>query len=598
MRGRTIIGSLAVLGGAACGAGISADPLERSRETGGPSAAESAGAAGSASEASGTRSAGGARATGAGGVVPVGGGAGSAATESSEEDLSTAVTDAGLQPPDGLCAAFPEPDAACPVLDCPEPTPCRSYRPPPAGACEAPARCAPCEPVNRRRGIFCGVGDQCDGAGSCVHTGEGLVSAGEEHTCALTPAGNVRCWGDNQYGQLGGAFDRPMVGDDEAPASVPDLEIDFAERAVSVSAGGRHACALLENGAVRCWGGTFEELLELSQILGTNRLALTESGFVDPLGTGPVQLAAPALRVSLARNGAHGCAVLEGGLLSCWGFNNQGQLGYGHNDPVGPLGEGALPLVALPAPGVAIDVSLGGQHTCALLADGGVTCWGDGGLGRLGYGNLLTRLAPDGRVDVGGPVARLSLGRQHSCALLENGNARCWGRNDYGQLGRGHELRDGENQTPASAAQTLLATGLLYLGGDVQLGGNVRVLQLAAFEDSTCARTALASVHCWGRNHEGQLGYGHARDRGNEAVSAVDLLQEMSEAVPLGARALALAEGGRCVVLEDGSLRCFGSNDTGQLGLGDPELGPEPSLGATPDQLGPVPYQPSLGESD
>jgi alpha-tubulin suppressor-like RCC1 family protein len=491
---------------------------------------------------------------------------------------------------DGSCTAFPETDETCAPVTCESDSVCRSYRHPIENACSANGACAVCEPVNTRSGIFCGIGAQCDGIGQCQNTGQGLVSAGLSHTCAVTLTGNVRCWGDNELGQLGGAFGQTVVGDDEAPANVPDLEIDFDASVLQISVGGRHACALFEGGGVRCWGATFEPLLELPELLGTTHVALTPDGFVDPLATGNVQLLAPAVQVSVSHNGAHSCALLDTGQLSCWGFNTQAELGYGHEARVEPEVDTPLPTVNLPAPGIAIDVSLGGQHTCAVLEGGGLSCWGAGSRGALGYGDVFQRRAPEALVDVGGPVARASLGRQHTCALLETGALRCWGFNDFAQLGYGHRFSNAEDQTPSDAAEELLSTGLLRLAGDVRLGPGVRIVQVTAFDDSTCALTDRDVVHCWGRNHFGQLGYGHSEPRAEEATNAIALQQELSQAAQVGGLVRALADGGRCALLEDNSLRCWGDHRKGQLGLGNPALGESPSITTTPEDLGPVRY--------
>src|SRR5262249_40432091 len=122
----------------------------------------------------------------------------------------------------------------------------------------------------------------------------------------------------------------------------------------------------------------------------------------------------------------------------CWGRGDFGQLGYGNANNVGddelPSDVGPVPL-----PNAVLDLELGGFHTCAILADGGLRCWGLDDRGQLGYGvqtnygddEPLAGLPP---VSVP-PVISVDLGERHTCARVGSGDIRCWGANDYGQLG-------------------------------------------------------------------------------------------------------------------------------------------------------------------
>jgi alpha-tubulin suppressor-like RCC1 family protein len=216
--------------------------------------------------------------------------------------------------------------------------------------------------------------------------------------------------------------------------------------------------------------------------------------------------------------------------------------------------------------GLVKDIVAGGDHTCALLTTGNVRCWGRNSHGQLGHGNT----APIGdnevpssvaEVNVGGLVKQLSAGSLSTCALLETGNARCWGYNGYGQLGYGNTVTIGDNETPASA-------------GDVNLGDTV--LQIVASknneygQDHTCALLSNGGVKCWGLNNYGQLGYGNTAN-----------LHQPSSTVNLGgASAYAISAGGEhtCALLSTGTARCWGLSNLGQLGyantttIGDNEL--------------------------
>src|SRR5690606_29410710 len=110
-----------------------------------------------------------------------------------------------------------------------------------------------------------------------------------------------------------------------------------------------------------------------------------------------------------------------------------------------------------------------------------------------------------GDVDVGGPVVDIAAGTNHTCALLDGGALRCWGRNDVGQLGYGHTRNIGDDEAPASA-------------GDVDVGG--AVVKLALGGDHGCALLDTGAVRCWGRGYEGQLGHGVPHDRGDDETAA------------------------------------------------------------------------------
>jgi alpha-tubulin suppressor-like RCC1 family protein len=146
-----------------------------------------------------------------------------------------------------------------------------------------------------------------------------------------------------------------------------------------------------------------------------------------------------------------------------------GLLGYGNTNNIGddetPASAGDVPVLSADelSAGVSVaQITAGTFHTCALLSTGNVRCWGGGGLsGQLGYGNLNTigdDETPDsaGDVDVGGPVVQITAGVEHTCALLETGAVRCWGRSDLGQLGYGNLITIGDDETPATAGDVVV----------------------------------------------------------------------------------------------------------------------------------------------
>jgi alpha-tubulin suppressor-like RCC1 family protein len=159
--------------------------------------------------------------------------------------------------------------------------------------------------------------------------------------------------------------------------------------------------------------------------------------------------------VQLAAGWEHTCALLETGVVRCWGFGVAGQLGYGNTDFIG---DDEAPATAgdVDVGGVVVQLATGGLHTCALLETGAVRCWGYGESGPLGYGNTSwigddEAPATAGDVDVGGVVVQLTAGDVHTCALMGTGAVRCWGEGVSGRLGYGNTSHIGDDEHPASA---------------------------------------------------------------------------------------------------------------------------------------------------
>jgi alpha-tubulin suppressor-like RCC1 family protein len=243
-------------------------------------------------------------------------------------------------------------------------------------------------------------------------------------------------------GQLGLGHTE-QIGDDEPVSAAGHVPLGGA--AVRVVAGAHHACAQLDDGTVRCWGANDEGQLGLGH---TDAIGDDETpASVDPTSVGGVV-------VELTAGEAHTCARLDDGAVRCWGANDAGQLGLGHTDVIGDderpdaaspleLGGGPLELVA------------GARHTCALLGDGRVICWGEGLDGRLGYGDesdvgSTVSIAEAEAVDLEGRIAAsvfIGSSGASTCVQLDDGAVRCWGLNDVGQLGQG-------NTDPASSEPT------------------------------------------------------------------------------------------------------------------------------------------------
>jgi alpha-tubulin suppressor-like RCC1 family protein len=294
-------------------------------------------------------------------------------------------------------------------------------------------------------------------------SGVAQVSAGGAHTCALTMAGGVKCWGYNGYGQLGDgtATNRPT------PVDVTGL----SSNVTAMSAGSNHTCALMTGGGVKCWG--------------LNGFGQLGNGSMMNSPT-PVDVAGLTAGVAAVSAGqlSHSCALTTGGGVKCWGANSNGQLG---DDSTA---QSSTPVdVSGLANGVAA-ISTGAMHTCALTTGGGAKCWGDNAFGQLGDGTTDDRDTP---VDVSGltsGVAAVSNGYYHTCALTPGGGAMCWGDNTQGQLG--NSSVGGQSETPAAVSGLTSGVGSIAAGSVYD----------------TCALSTAGIVSCWGGNAVGQLGIG------------------------------------------------------------------------------------------
>jgi alpha-tubulin suppressor-like RCC1 family protein/Tol biopolymer transport system component len=396
------------------------------------------------------------------------------------------------------------------------------------------------------------------------------ISAGAAHTCALQANGGVFCWGNNESGQLG----RNHRNSGDTPSDV----LDLGGTAVRVEVGDRHSCAVMgfDESVVHCWGANDEG--QLGDGSTTDRLlpvrvqglpgpvralaagaratcAVTQAGAVYCWGAAYPLLAFPdGSRTARAYPGFesgwvgidagtfHFCALRDDGAVKCFGDGSDGQFGNGPID--GSLGtEFAADL----APGVT-QIAAGGHHTCARNAAGGLQCWGLNTKGQLGTGSITRRLVPTQVAGLESNQANVAAGNFHSCALSATGGVKCWGANHQNTVGDG--------------TQNVRLTPV----GVVGLDGGVRAL--ATGGDHSCVITAARRVQCWGANYDGRLG------NGGNVNSAVPVdVQGLGDVDVL---ALALGASHACALLQGGAVKCWGSNELGQLGDGSTTTRPLP----------------------
>ena len=359
----------------------------------------------------------------------------------------------------------------------------------------------------------------CSGEKGKDSSGWRSVGVGNSHSCAISQGGGLWCWGANGSGQLGDG----TVSDRSRPVRVGWRR---GKGVGAVSMGYAHTCALGEDGVLVCWGdNSFGQLGNggHSGRLGPERAVALDKGRTV---------------VAMAAGYAHTCAILDNHALVCWGFNGSGQLGDGSlQDRTTPV------VVDLGERRVAREITAGFSHSCALLDDHSVACWGGNDFGQLGDGSTDNRLTPVG-VDLGwnSMVESVVAGDSHTCAIFNRDRLECWGSNRYGQLGEGSV--GGERTFPALAGRN----------------GKGSIRKVALGRHYTCAVWEGGALSCWGGNGYGQLG--NASTRPSIGGVTVDLGPGRK------VRSLVASEGHLCALTEGNTLVCWGNNSRGQLGDG------------------------------
>ena len=394
------------------------------------------------------------------------------------------------------------------------------------------------------------------------------ITAGGAHACSLHATGTVRCWGDNRFGQL---------GDDTTVDRVTPVVVGGVSNAVAVDAGETHTCAVLADGTARCWGSNTEGQLgdgtsgnrrtRAVVVSGLSRVTSISAGLLhtcaladgtgrcwghNPFGalgngtqggdaSSPLPVIVNGVTNATGISAGHftSCASLADGTARCWGNNSAGQLGNGVSGGAEPIA------VAVTGLTLGVAITTNGSHSCALLAEGSVACWGSNSFGQVGTGSPASTSPFAAIVSGGGggfSARDVAAGRNHTCAVRANGTVACWGDNDFGQIGDG----------------TFGVDRLV----PVTVPGLTHVVALTAGDAHTCALRVTGRVHCWGHNGSGQLGIG-------TTVNSVSPVM-----IPTLTSVKAISAGGgiagshTCALLANSTLRCWGANANGQIGDG------------------------------
>ncbi|MCK5322096.1 MAG: hypothetical protein KAJ47_02430, partial [Candidatus Aenigmarchaeota archaeon] len=343
------------------------------------------------------------------------------------------------------------------------------------------------------------------------------ISAGNHHTCGLLSNGSAMCWGRDSDGQLGDG------NDDQADEYSP-VFVDIGYIFSSISNGEDHTCGILSNGSVMCWGRD-----------SNGQLGDGNDDQVDEYS--PVFVDTEYTFSSISAGQYHTCGILINGSAMCWGWDFFGVLGDGDDDQADEYSP-----VFVDTEYTFSSISIGTVQACGVLTNGSAMCWGYDFYGTLGDGDddQATEYSPV-FVDTSYTFSSISVMLHHSCGVLTNGSAMCWGYDSNGQLGDGNDDQADE-YTPVFV-DTEYTFDSIFAGWY-----------------HTCGVLTNGSAMCWGYDGNGELGDGYPSEN---KYSPVFVDTEYSFSL------ISAGMDHTCSVMTIGSVLCWGSDNDGQLGDGD-----------------------------
>ncbi len=361
------------------------------------------------------------------------------------------------------------------------------------------------------------------------------LALGASHSCVLLSGGTVWCWGGNQYGAFG-------TGSADANPRYTATQVPGITDVVQLVSTWKSLCARKKDGSLWCWG-----LDDAVQFAHSNVNDATCAG-QGPCVATPTQIQGIPAIVDVAAGYAHFCARATNGDILCWGANQRGELGHDNTNDVACTGIGycnRTPTIVPSAPTTGM-LTAGASFTCA---GGGanVMCWGTNAFGEIAYGvrdNVL-HPTPNHVTALPADVVEIASGGSDTCVRTQSGDQWCWGSNYWGQI-FDKPLAQPGYQTPVKAT---LATGAVVRNG----------------QTSSCALLTDKTVECWGRVDDGESGsglnYGTSCNNGYRCNMNPTKLNELANVA-----LLAVGWGQNCAVERDGSVWCWGVNDSGVLG--------------------------------
>jgi len=411
-------------------------------------------------------------------------------------------------------------------------------------------------------------GEATGNAGSVGSAGASGADGDEPKGGAMTTAG-----GESGAGTPSSAGSRALAGAGSGGASGSGSSqggagggLSMSTKVLAIAGGNSHLCAILDGGSVRCWGANGSGQLGNSAPNG-------DQCQVNPCSTRPVNVAGLSSVTAIAAGQAHTCGLLADGTVACWGDNSSGQLGS--------MPEKKSSSVPLPVPGLSgvTGLAAGATHTCALLSGGKVMCWGGNTYGELGSGTKMSSPSPapviaSGNTELSG-VTKITAGTEFSCALLTSGSVECWGGYpNYGELGG--------SSPSAGAANPVLVPDV---GGALDLVSSSTYDTWSIFADGT--------TKCWGFTQYAGCGASPKAYPGLSMVKAIAPSYESGCALQTGGAvqcwgadpakpsatpttvtglsdvtAIAASASVNCALSASGTVKCWGFGLYGDIGNG------------------------------
>jgi alpha-tubulin suppressor-like RCC1 family protein len=400
------------------------------------------------------------------------------------------------------------------------------------------------------------------------------MALGTSFTCALFNEGSVKCWGTNGSGQLGlGDIDsRGDAANEMGPGILP--YVDFGGVADQIAAGASHVCVRLTNGSVKCWGANANGQLGLNDT--TNR-GTSPSQMGTNLPT--VNLGAGRTAKSIHAGYAQTCAILDDDTLKCWGLGTYGALGQGNTSNVGHAANSMenLQPVNVGTGRTVKSVAIASGSMCAILDDDTLKCWGRNDFGQLGIGNTST--IGDVASEMGDALAVTNLGpslypvairggQLFFCALLNTAQAKCWGYGISGSLGNGSTVSIGD-------ALSETGSGMPFVRPSEVGTPLSNITAISVGRRFGCAFLSNNTVRCWGHNTSGQVGIGSTTTSFSTAQAAINFGTGVTPAT------VALGYTHGCVLASIDRMKCWGSGAGGGLATGATANQTRPPIAAT-----------------
>ena len=381
--------------------------------------------------------------------------------------------------------------------------------------------------------------------------------------CVLDGTGGVECWGAGASGQNG----HDSVGNALNPVAVCTATscTSTLGAVTAVAAGGTHTCALMADSTVNCWGDNTNGELGNLPALASSQLAVSVCNVLD-CSTNLTGVKA------IAAGPSHNCVIFMGAdTLLCWGLSTNGRVGSGdsvtYKQPTSVCKTGSVSGGDCTSFNSAVAVTAGGAHSCALIADGTVWCWGSDSSGQLGNGSttadqlnpvqVCTALNCSTKLTSG--VAALAAGDSHTCALMTAGTVKCWGDDAVGQLG------NNSSPTPSEIPVDVCA--------DATCAGPLTdVRAIASGGTHTCALVGAAGdVYCWGDNGASQLSPGGSSPPASSSVPVKVCSSAAGVACTstlTGATAIAASGNVSCALNRQNGVWCWGDTSSNAIALG------------------------------